>query len=181
MESEAPSVAMPSAAPRASNGAAAGAVGGVISSEQSSSAKQAPALVSGYRSRSEIVSANQAGVLATSNIIHAPDPRILWRIASGGFVERSEDVGATWKGQMPDENAHLVAGSAPGAKICWLVGDDGVILLTRDASNWQTIQPPVRADLVAVSAQDASSAMVTTADGRKFTTTNRGKSWAPAK
>ena len=98
--------------------------------------------MSGFRARSEIAIANQAGELSAENVIRTPDPKILWRIASGGFVERSEDGGLTWMGQLPNQNAHFTAGSAPGAKVCWLVGDDGIILLTQDAANWQTIPPP---------------------------------------
>lgn len=169
------------ASPQNSNGAAGGTASGAASAnKQSSNAKEKPALMSGFRARSEIAIANQAGELSAENVIRTPDPKILWRIASGGFVERSEDGGLTWMGQLPNQNAHFTAGSAPGAKVCWLVGDDGIILLTQDAANWQTIPPPRRADFVAVSAPNASSATVTAADGRKFTTPNRGKTWKPA-
>lgn len=153
-------------------GTASGVVGAQL---QSSTAKQS--LARAYRDRAEIVSANQAGEPGAANVILTPDPRILWRIATGGFVERSEDGGITWKGQLPNQNAHFTAGSAPGAKVCWLVGDDGIILLTEDASNWATIPPPARADFAAVRATSASSATVTTTDGRKFITANRGKTW----
>ena len=87
----------------------------------------------------------------------------------------------TWHGKLPKQNAHYTAGSAPGAKVCWLVGNDGIILLTQDAANWQTIPPPAQTDFVAVAARDAWTATVTTANGRKFTTTNQGESWTPAK
>ena len=137
--------------------------------------------MSAFRARDEIVTENQAGEFSPAHIILTPDSKILWRIAGGGFVERSEDGGATWNGTLPSPNAHFVSGSAPSAKVCWLVGDDGIILLTRDAVNWQTIPPPAREDFVAVSARNRSSATVTTADGRKFTTTNQGESWTPAK
>lgn len=163
-------------------GGAVGGVSGAASAKvQTSKEKEAPALVSTFGARDEIVTANQAGELLPAHIIPTPDVKILWRIASGGFIERSEDAGATWNGTLPSPNAHFVAGSAPSAKVCWLVGDDGIILLTRDAVNWQTIPPPARQDLVAVSARNRSSATVTTADGRKFTTTNQGESWTPAK
>lgn len=190
VESAVPAVAgasiAPSPAPQPNaNRVIGGAVGGVSGAArakvQTSKEKEAPALVSTFGARDEIVTANQAGELLPAHIIPTPDVKILWRIASGGFIERSEDGGATWNGTLPSPNAHFVAGSAPSAKVCWLVGDDGIILLTRDAVNWQTIPPPVREDFVAVSARNRSSATVTTADGRKFTTTNQGENWTPAK
>jgi hypothetical protein len=168
-----------------SNGAVGGVAGGASGAPsaraQTAKEKEAPALVSTFRARPEIVTENQAGELSSARIITTSDSNILWRIAGGGFIERSEDGGATWNGTLPNPNAHFVAGSAPGAKICWLVGHDGIILLTEDASNWRVIPPPVREDFVAISARSASSATVTTADGRKFTTTNQGESWTAAK
>ena len=164
--------------------------GGLVSGaagvpQQSSEAKQmkAPAVMSQYRAQAQSVAAlgaKERPVEQSLQLIRTGDQKILWRIVSGGFVERSEDGGATWYGQLPDANANLVAGSAPDRKVCWLVGDAGVILLTRNAAHWQTIRPPVRANFMAITAQDASSATVTTADGRKFTTTDRGKTWTPA-
>lgn len=182
----APSPARTSPAPQPGIGGVAGGTAGVVSGApsakvQNSKEKEAPALVSAFRARPEIITENQAGEISPERIITTPDSKVLWRIASGGFIERSENGGATWNGTLPNPNAHFEAGSAPSAKVCWLVGDDGIILLTEDASNWRVIPPPVREDFVAVSARNASSATVTTADGRKFTTTNRGESWTAAK
>jgi hypothetical protein len=113
-------------------------------------------------------------------LIRTPDPNVLWRIAGAGFVERTTDGGATWNGQQPDPNALLVDGSAPSAKICWLVGNDGAILMTKDAMKWRKLPPPIPADFTAVMAKSASEATVTTADGQKFSTTDGGKKWKPA-
>ena len=93
---------------------------------------------------------------SVATVIDTPIPAIKWRITAAGFVERSEDGGATWKGQEPDPEAHLVAGSAPTEKVCWLVGSEGIVLVTKDATNWKKIPPPVAADLTAVSAKSAS-------------------------
>jgi hypothetical protein len=117
--------------------------------------------------------------VSSMSVIKTPDPAVLWRLAGEGFVERSEDSGATWEGQSPYPDAHFFAGAAPTVKICWLVGRDGLIVLTRDAEHWRRIEPPVPVDLVGVTAQNASIAVVTAADGRKFTTSNGGKSWTP--
>jgi Photosynthesis system II assembly factor YCF48/Putative zinc-finger len=122
-----------------------------------------------------------AGQRSTSTIIQTPDPKVLWRIAGGNFVERTEDGGATWHGQVADPDAELSYGSAPTTKICWLVGKSGMILLTKDTTHWKKISPPVPADFVSIEAKNGSSATVTAADGQKFSTDNEGKKWVPAK
>lgn len=122
-----------------------------------------------------------AGQRASSTIIQTPDPKVLWRIAGGNFVERTEDGGATWHGQVADSDAQLTYGSAPTTKICWLVGRSGMILLTKDTTHWKKIAPPVPADFVSIEAKNGSSATVTAVDGQKFSTDNEGKKWVPAK
>ena len=117
---------------------------------------------------------------ASSQMILTPDPAVLWRFAGSGFVERSTDGGATWQGEEPSAGGQLVAGAAPSANVCWIVGRDGLILLTKDAKSWKKIPPPVETDFVAVSAESAPSATITTADGRKFATKDGGKKWKPA-
>jgi hypothetical protein len=131
-------------------------------------------------------SAGAGGILkkddgeAAATMILTPDPAILWRFAGSGFVERSEDGGATWQGEQPSPDGHLLAGSAPSATVCWLVGRDGLILLTKDSITWKRITPPVVTDFVGVSAVNAPNATITAADGRKFTTRDAGKKWKPA-
>ena len=98
----------------------------------------------------------------SSQMILTPDSAILWRFAGSGFVERSTDGGATWQGEEPSAGGQLIAGAAPSANVCWIVGRDGLILLTKDAKSWKKIPPPVDADFVAVSAESAPSAIVTT-------------------
>ncbi len=75
----------------------------------------------------------------------------------------------------------MLAGAAPSANVCWLVGSDGLILVTKDAKNWKKVSPPEDTDFVAVSAEDGPNATVTAADGRKFATHNGGKKWKRAK
>jgi len=117
------------------------------------------------------------------NVIATPDPKVLWRIVAGTAVELSKDGGLTWKRQQLrsfEANPQIKVGYAPTAKICWLVGRDGVILLTRDAAHWVPIPPPVNTDFVGVTAQDNFSATITAADGRKFSTEDAGDHWNPA-
>jgi hypothetical protein len=194
--------------PKAENGVPAGVVGGAIAPAQGvapnaspkasrSTASAQPTAASGSSisvERSplqqlsgpvEVIQMPMSGGFTPLDVppgvVRTPDPRVLWRIRIGGFVDRSEDGGVTWKGKMPRRNASYTAGSALSANVCWLVGRDGIILLTQDGKHWQTIPPPLRTDFVAIAARDAWTATVTTADGRKFITTNQGESWTLSK
>lgn len=113
--------------------------------------------------------------------IQTPDPKILWMIAAPDAIEKSEDGGATWKLEYLETRARVIAGSAPTAKICWLVGQTGTILRTTNGSHWKTIKPPDETDFVRVEAADALTATVTALDGRRFTTTDGGKNWNSVK
>lgn len=142
--------------------------------------KQMVASLSRSTAMSEAVTVESADDRNPRTVVHSPDPDVLWRISSGRFVERSSDAGSTWRVQWTNANAHVVAGAAPSVETCWLVGRNGIILLTTDGKKWRTIAPPADADFVDVAATDASSATVTTTDDRKFTTSDGGKRWTPA-
>jgi hypothetical protein len=121
-----------------------------------------------------------ADELSAHTLITTPDAHVLWRISGNAYIERSIDSGATWQSQLLRPDVNVIAGFAPSARVCWVAGNGGIVMLTKDAENWKTISPPVRGDFVAITAQDASSATVTTADGRKFITSDGGKHWNPA-
>jgi photosystem II stability/assembly factor-like uncharacterized protein len=114
---------------------------------------------------------------ARGTVIPTPDSSVKYRLAGGGFVERTTDGGATWNGQMVSPNARLIAGSAPSAKVCWIVGRDAAITLTKNGTDWQQVDPPVVTDFVAVTARNDNTATVTTLAGKKYITTDRGKKW----
>jgi Photosynthesis system II assembly factor YCF48 len=113
--------------------------------------------------------------------IQTPDPKILWMLTGAGAIEKSEDGGATWKLEYLDARARIIAGSAPSVKICWLVGEGGTILRTTNGTHWKTITPPDETVIVRVEATDALTATVTTLDGRRFSTSDGGKSWNSVK
>jgi hypothetical protein len=113
--------------------------------------------------------------------IPTPDPKVFWMIAGPGAIERSENGGAGWKTEYLETRALIVAGSAPTVKICWLVGANGTILRTTNGTHWKTTPPPAETDFVHVEATDALSATVTAIDGRKFSTSDGGKSWSSVK
>ncbi len=114
-------------------------------------------------------------------LIATPDASVKWRITDNRFVERTTDGGATWQGQELAPEAGLLAGSAPNASTCWVVGRRGVVYVTKNARTWKKVTAPVSADLVGVSAKNARTATITTADGLKFTTNDGGKKWKPAR
>lgn len=114
---------------------------------------------------------------ARGTVIPTPDSLVKYRLAGGGFVERTTDGGATWNGQLVSQTARLIGGSAPSSKVCWIVGRDASIALTKNGTDWERINPPVQADFVAVTAKNDNTTTVTTVDGKKYTTTDRGKKW----
>jgi hypothetical protein len=112
-------------------------------------------------------------------VISTPNPSVKWRITKPSFIERTEDGGATWFGEEVDANGSLLAASAPDAKTCWVVGRQGAVYVTKDAQTWKKTAAPTDADLVAVAGRNGSSAIVTSADGRRFSTRDGGKKWKP--
>jgi photosystem II stability/assembly factor-like uncharacterized protein len=176
------------APPSASNARVGAGAGSVTSGDDAGAPAELPS--ANQQSQSGVISdrpgaanglpAQSAEQRSAQTIIPTPNPKVLWRIAGGGFIERSQDGGATWHGQLPESNAHFTAGAAPATKVLWLVGENGMILLTKDASHWKKISPPIPADFVSVEASSATSATVTAADRQKFSTSDSGKKWVPA-
>lgn len=110
-------------------------------------------------------------------LIATPDPAIRWRILAGTVVQFSSDRGVTWTAQDLGPVGPLTAGAAPAPAVCWIVGRSGTVLLTTDGRTWQRLTFPEPADLAGIIAKDASTATVTTADGRTFATTDGGRTW----
>ena len=127
------------------------------------------------------VTVTAANMISTIIAIPTPDKHVVYRIVGAGFVERTTDGGATWQGQLVSQNADFTAGSAPTARICWLVGRAGAIFRTSDGSNWKKIPPPASVDLVGVNAADALTATVTATGGQKYSTENAGKTWVASR
>jgi hypothetical protein len=128
-----------------------------------------------------LAKAKSAQETYTEIVISTPDPDVFYRIATGGYVEISEDGGVTWQRQLLNPSAEFTAGSAPEPRICWLVGRSGIVFLTEDGKNWRKLPSPTPEDLVVVVAKSASAATVTANDSRKWTTDNAGENWRQAK
>ena len=101
-----------------------------------------------------------------------------WRVAGPGWIERSIDGGLKWERQATGVNARVVAGTAPSATVCWMVGGGGVVLLSVDGRTWMRLPfPDDTLELVAVTAADDRSATVTALTGKRFSTSDRGATW----
>ncbi len=110
-------------------------------------------------------------------LVASPDSLTRWRIATPGSVQRSTDGGITWETQATGAAVTLTAGASPSPSVCWLVGPGGIVVITTDGRSWERLSFPEVVDLVAIRATDDKTATVTTADGRRFTTRNRGQTW----
>jgi hypothetical protein len=121
-----------------------------------------------------------AAMAAPVLTIASPDPAVRWRLTSPGRVERSIDGGVTWTPQDVGEAVTIRAGRSVSTDVAWLVGDDGVVLVTSDGRTWQRRNIVEALALVDVTPTDARSATVTAADGRRFTTHDGGATWIRA-
>ena len=98
----------------------------------------------------------------------------VWRVREGR-VERQR-AGAWQRVTTPDD-VTVVAISSPSREVCWAIGATD-ILRTWNGDTWTRVAPPETSEpLRAVSATDASTAVVTTASGVRFRTSNGGSTW----
>jgi photosystem II stability/assembly factor-like uncharacterized protein len=59
-----------------------------------------------------------------------------------------------------------------------LVGGSGLVQRSTDGRTWQRVAFPEAVDLAGIRATDGSHAIVTTLDGRRFTTADGGATWS---
>jgi hypothetical protein len=130
----------------------------------------------------------RGGIGLRAREIASPDANYRWRILPAGSIERSTDGGRTWAIVDPPPIAGasalptiLTAGASPARDVCWIVGLNGIVLLTTDGATWRRHPIPETVDLTGVRATDATHAVVTTASGRQFATTDGGLTWTATK
>jgi photosystem II stability/assembly factor-like uncharacterized protein len=110
--------------------------------------------------------------------VASPDRQFAWRVRPTGVVERTTDGGATWTAQETLPHFAIQAGRSPAPDVVWLVGNDGLVLVSTDGRTWQRRSVGQPVSLVAVSPVDGVTATVTAADGRKFVTHDAGVTWS---
>ena len=101
--------------------------------------------------------AEQSADTALGAVIATPDPNVQWRVLAGTSVQRSIDRGRTWAAQDTGATGALLAGAAPSAAVCWIVGARGAVFLTTDGRTWTRVPFPHEIDLIRVAAESASS------------------------
>jgi len=161
---------------RAANTLADSAVGGVAPATPpaapaaAAAAEAAPAPAAALQKSARFAS-------ATLEIV-SPDPSRRWRVMATG-VERSEDAGLTWIPVRAPNNEVISGGTAVSRDVCWLFGRTGLVLITVDGSTFARVDLRERVDVTSLTAADARTATVTTADGRRFRTDDSGRTWQP--
>jgi len=113
-------------------------------------------------------------------VILTPVEQYAWRVWPGGKIEYSFDSLRTWETQKSGVTVDLTGGSAPTAKICWVIGKAGTILLTTDQGrHWKKLVSPI-ADIAGIEALDGKRASIWTASHKQsFETNDGGVTWAP--
>jgi photosystem II stability/assembly factor-like uncharacterized protein len=139
-------------------------------------ARQDAAIPNAQRSLAAAAGAVSADRLQSALVIAAPDGA-RWRRTEAAF-EFAPRGGAFTATTMPVAADTITAGAAPGGTVCWLAGTDGVVLVSVDGARFTRVAAPPAANLIAIAAADARSAIVTAADGRRFRTTDAGSTWA---
>jgi hypothetical protein len=171
-------------APAQVSAPASGAVGGAVAASPAPAPPPAP--VAFQRAEEAVSQSALKSVVADERARRAaadlqwtsPSGRVTWTLSPDGRLFRRA------AGTAPEVVASLAttlaAGAAQSDDIAWGVGRQGAVWRTVDGRTWQRVPGPTSDDLVAVTVGDnADTTTVVTAAGRRFTTRDGGKSWAP--
>jgi hypothetical protein len=109
-------------------------------------------------------------------VVKSPDGSITWTIHTNHVQYTENGQPAPVQDFLPTNSA-IAAGSAPGGKVCWLVGTQGTVVLTTDGRLWMSVTPPTTANLTGVAAKNANAATVTASGGRTYVTADGGQTW----
>lgn len=155
------------------------AEGIIVGAELSKTDAKGAAVAAAANAQPNAAASDRAFRAATFDLIavSAPGGQVQWRVGPNGGIWRSADEGKTWYPQKSGVKSALLAASAPSVNACWAVGAGGTVLMTDDGERWERRPFPEKTDLVAVDARSSHEAIVTTRDGRQFTTADRGATW----
>ena len=158
--------------PPAPAGPAAGATGAATSD----AGRAEPARPSARGDSRSDAALALAGEPAAPVRVRSPDGVERWRIQPDGRVDQASSNGTPGAAVELPPDTTIVAGSAPSSTVVWLVGRSGVVLVRDDDGPFRRVPFPEPANLTAITATSSTSAVVTTADGRVYATTD-GATW----
>ena len=165
---------------RAATGAGAGAaIGPSVGAAQMQQATSPPAKAAIGTGTGAIAGSalpSRATAPEVVAMISSPEQKATWIVGRNGMIVRRDPDGSTHP-QHSGVTTDLTAGAAPSATVCWIVGRSGTIIRTADGEHWVLITPPTGDNFVAVASDSADHAVVTTAAGQNFATTDGGSSW----
>ncbi len=178
----APPAAAPPASAAASGSAMSAAAVGAIARRREFAAATAPmaAAPSPLILADEATPAMQNSATRPPNTpfsVESPDHLATWVIGPGGSIVKHTHSGRTFT-QTSGVTVELLAASAPSPRDCWIVGRKGTILRTRDGGGyWENVVSPTTEDIVHVRAADAHNAVIRTASGKSYASTDGGATW----
>jgi hypothetical protein len=109
-------------------------------------------------------------------MISPPNQSSGWQVGRNGMILR-RDADGRIQPQHSGVTTDLTAGAAPSTTVCWIVGRSGTIVRTTDGEHWELVRSPTRDNLVRVASDSVEHAIVTTATGQNFATSDGGMSW----
>lgn len=183
----APAASAPQPPPASANGTVVGGAAGKKAQDQAPENSERAAIAA--ETQTVVVTSEANAVLATAmattgpRVLPVPGTSIIWKIDEKGHVQRTSDLGATWKVQDTGVNATLLSGAAPSEKVCWLVGTFGTVLLTTDSGvRWNKLTMPINSTIDRIEATDARHAVVTLQSTTvQFETFDAGRTWTLVK
>jgi hypothetical protein len=119
----------------------------------------------------------RAKALSRPFLVTAPDGHTSWRVTAGR-IERSTDGGGTWTIERGPALVAPVIGAAPSDSACWLVDAHGLIVRRDSKGEWRPVRSPFNgAPIKGIEARSATDATLSTADARRYRTTDGGVTW----
>jgi len=128
-----------------------------------------------------LVTNNAENGYLSGNAIHFVDLWNGWMVGHSGILYRSSDGGATWTTERTGVATRVLSGDCPTAEVCWLAGDAGQVFVRASDGTWAD-RPIADAHVgvVAIKSSSRGAATATLADGRRFSTTDGGRTWTLA-
>lgn len=112
------------------------------------------------------------------NGVYFVNRKIGWVVGTGGSIYRTVDHGRTWAKQESTVDTELFAISCVGESQCWVGGENGVVLRTKNGLTWERLETGSRVDFLAIDFLDERFGIVVGRESVILRTENAGESWA---